>query len=43
MSGLAFWRWRNNCTSCIWAIDGQWVLYAGYDYQGDLMLIDPFR
>jgi dipeptidyl aminopeptidase/acylaminoacyl peptidase len=23
--------------------DGQWVLYAGYDYQGDLMLIDPFR
>jgi Tol biopolymer transport system component len=23
--------------------DGQWVLYAGYDYKGDLMLIDPFR
>ncbi len=23
--------------------DGQWVLYAGYDYQGDLMLIDSFR
>jgi serine/threonine protein kinase/Tol biopolymer transport system component len=23
--------------------DGQWFLYAGFDYQGDLMLIDPFR
>jgi Tol biopolymer transport system component len=23
--------------------DGQTLLYAGYDYQGDLMLIDPFR
>jgi Tol biopolymer transport system component len=23
--------------------DGRWVLYVGYDYQGDLMLIDPFR
>jgi serine/threonine protein kinase/WD40 repeat protein len=23
--------------------DGQSIIYAGYDYQGDLMLIDPFR
>ena len=23
--------------------DGQSVLYGAYDYQGDLMLLDPFR